>query len=176
MRVSIFIAGLLAAVAHASPLSTTPSNLKQLRSIPHETGKIVFYGVDSPLKEAATNADISRRATCGDNIVSCDKKHEAYTNTCDTLGSYLIAHRDDQVSSKDRSICHELDGNNRCCVSWATGIDFAVRDLISAFDASRRCDGAAHENLISARATYTLLAGKCNTQCLSNQGGASCRN
>jgi hypothetical protein len=174
MLASVFtiIAAVLGTIAQASP-ATSSSNLKAVRSIPVENGKLVFYGVDSTPNAHAI--DIERRATCGDNIVSCDKKHEAWINTCEQLRSNLKGRENDLISKNDRKICHELGGNNRCCVSWANGVDFAVKDLFPAFDASMRCNGAAHPNLISARATWTKLAGSCNTQCLSN-GDSNCRN
>ncbi|KAH8707565.1 hypothetical protein GQ44DRAFT_763646 [Phaeosphaeriaceae sp. PMI808] len=173
MLASVFtvIVTILATAAQASP--ATSSNLKAVRSIAVDGGKLVFYGVDSTPK--ARDVDIERRATCGDNIVSCDKKHEAWINTCQQLRSNLSGREGEQVSSKNKKICYELGGNNRCCVSWANEVNFAIRDLFPAFDASMRCNGAAHANLISARATWTKLAGACNTQCLSN-GDSNCRN
>jgi hypothetical protein len=172
ISVATVIVATLVSMSQAGPV-TAPSSLKVLRSIPVEKGNLVFYGVDSPLEARAV--DLERRETCGDNIISCDDHHEAWVNTCVELRDILGGREGDQISANDHKICHELGGNNRCCVSWANGINFTVRDLFPAFDASMSCNGAANANLISARATWTLLAGECNTQCLSN-GDQNCSN
>jgi hypothetical protein len=143
------VASILATVAQASPL-TSSSNLKEVRAVPVENGRIVFYGVESELKEAAAAAE--RRQSCGANIVACDTRHEAYVNTCNQLGAYMNDNPEALVGSTERSICKELDENNKCCVSWANGATFRIKELSPAFDASRRCDGSAHANLVSARA------------------------
>ena len=176
MRVSViaFIASTLATVAQAGPVASVPS-MKVLDSITLEEGNLTFYGYDSELEARAVDLALERRAKCGDNIVSCDNRHEAYSNTCDLLRQDLVRRKNENLGAGNRKICRELDSKNRCCVSWANGINLSIGYLIPGFDSGYKCKGNAHANLISARIQWVLLAGKCNTQCLSN-GDADCRN
>lgn len=165
---AVVLANLLAILAAAAPTNEIPApedNLVLSHTVETTDGTLSYYvmGPDSEATEA-----ITKRAQCGDSIVSCSNANQASNTACNALLN-SIRYSGTVVGQRTRSICLSSEGT--CCVSWGSDVvNLHVSNLYpGASKILTTCNGYTSAGQASGVSRRFNLQGACVVGCLSNR-------
>ncbi|KAJ6516725.1 hypothetical protein C8R47DRAFT_1205946 [Mycena vitilis] len=171
MKLNLSIAAVLqlaiaAGIVHAVPAAAPEDGVSGL-VIAHivPVGEYnMTHWVDAPGSGSVAPTALSARA-CGTNDVTCSGSHLAQTSICTDLIASL--NDDMKIGKSPRSICLG-QGNERCCVSWATDVqEVPENNLVTPANAIfSKCWSPTSG---SGLARNVRLGDACVTVCLSNR-------
>lgn len=159
------LANLLAVLATAAPTNEIPAaedGLALSHTVETIDGTLSFY-VLSPDSVA-----ITKRAACGDSVVSCSNSHQGNSNVCNALLN-AIRTSGTVLADSARSVC--LTSGDTCCVSWGSNVeDLHEANLYpGALNIFNTCNGYAAAGYASGVSRKVNLQGACVVTCLSDR-------